>query len=199
MPLFIGLDLDNTIICYDRAFRTAAIERNLISKDFTGGKQPVCDHTRALKNGEQYWQALQGYVYGAGIHAAELFGGVKDFLVHAKKCDAQLFIVSHKTQFGHFDAARVDLRQAALGFLNSQGILDILPENQVFFTATREEKIARIGTLNCDVFVDDLEDVLLDPSFPAAIRKLWFTPSAKAHPALETFSNWAQIKQAIFP
>jgi len=201
VSLRIGLDLDNTIISYDRAFAVAARERGLIPAGFSGTKQQIRDRIRLLpgQDGETEWQKLQGYVYGAGLAHAELFAGVTLFLATAKASGAALHIVSHKTQFGHFDPARVDLREAALAFLEAQGVFAYLPREQVFFCATREEKIAKIKALGCDVFVDDLEEVFLDPAFPPGMRRLLFaTVPADARHGFEVCRDWAQIAQSVF-
>jgi hypothetical protein len=199
MALAIGLDLDNTLICYDEAFRAVALERGLIPEGFAGGKQKLCAHLQTLPQGETQWQKLQGYVYGAGISSAQLFDGVLAFLARTRSLGAEVFIASHKTQFGHFDETRVDLRRAALGFLKKAKVFDYLQESQVFFGATRAEKIARIAERRCDVFIDDLEEIFADPAFPRPIRKLLFAP---AHPDIkgnwEICANWAQIEQKVF-
>jgi hypothetical protein len=60
----IGLDLDNTLISYDRSFCSAAIERSLVPADFVGSKRDVRDRVRLLPAGELQWQRLQAHVYG---------------------------------------------------------------------------------------------------------------------------------------
>lgn len=198
MTLRIGLDLDNTIINYDRAFLLAARERGLVDPGFTGSKQQVRDHIRAAsKDGETEWQKLQGYVYGKGILQAELFDGVAAFLERAHQAGARMHIVSHKTQFGHYDPDKIDLREAALRFLEQNGVLIHIPREEVFFFTTRDEKIAKIKALGCDVFVDDLEEVLGDPAFPAATRKILFSSLSKVHGA-STCSDWADIARCVF-
>src|SRR5579872_866487 len=98
----IGLDFDNTIIRYDEVFREAAIQRDLVPASFSGGKQQVRDAIRLLPDGEQRWQALQGYVYGKGIQAATPFAGLGDFLRCARAHEDTILVVSHKTEYGHF-------------------------------------------------------------------------------------------------
>ena len=76
----IGVDLDNTIISYDRAFQFAALDQGVIESDCQYSKQDLREIIRNKQNGEIQWQKLQGYVYGKGIHKAELFQGVYRFL-----------------------------------------------------------------------------------------------------------------------
>jgi len=76
----IGIDLDNTVIRYDRVFRAIAAERGLIPPGFGGDKQAVRDHIRTLPDGERRWTALQAEAYGPRLEDAELFSGVDDVL-----------------------------------------------------------------------------------------------------------------------
>src|SRR6266705_6859342 len=119
----IGIDFDNTLIDYDRVFLAAARERGLVTADFLGPKRALRDAIRLLPDGELTWQRLQGYVYGAGIGGAVPFAGAAGFLRRCAAEGAQAFIVSHKTRYGHFDPARIDLREAARHWMIEQGIL----------------------------------------------------------------------------
>jgi hypothetical protein len=193
----IGIDLDNTLICYDGAFVAAAKARGLIEASFTGGKQQVRDALRQMPDGEQVWQALQGYVYGAGIENAALFDGAVDFLSRAKAAGHDLYIISHKTEFGHFDPLRINLRDAASNFLRTRGIFEFVPESLVSFHTTRDEKIQRIADVGCEWFIDDLLEVLDDPAFPATIRKFWFTDETERHPTLENYANWGSLTHGL--
>ena len=67
----------------------------------------------------------------------------------------------------------------------------------MFFADTRAEKIARICALGCGVFIDDLEEVFVDPSFPTDIKRVLFTsadapPSDRAIVVRETWSDIAR-------
>ena len=37
----VGLDFDNTLVCYDDVFLKAALENNLLAPNFSGNKQEV--------------------------------------------------------------------------------------------------------------------------------------------------------------
>lgn len=200
----IGLDFDNTIIRYDDVFREAAIQRDLVTAKFSGTKQQVRDAVRQLPDGERQWQALQGYVYGKGIRAATPFVGLDDFLRCANARRDTILIVSHKTEYGHFDPERVSLRQAAMqwmeqhGFFAERGFL-IAPGN-VHFLSSRSEKLNRIGELACNIFVDDLAEVLADPTFPPLVRRILFSERAEKSDGLpyEICRDWSSIKETIF-
>src|SRR5215469_4331457 len=97
----IGIDFDNTLIDYDEVFRALACERGLIDPGFRGGKDDVRRAVRALPDGEDAWQRLQGAVYGSRIADAVLFEGAGAFLRHARAEGHDILIVSHKTEYGH--------------------------------------------------------------------------------------------------
>ena len=193
----IGIDFDNTLIDYDRVFLDAARERGLVPRDFAGTKRAVRDAIRLLPDGEPIWQRLQGYVYGAGIGDAVPFPGAREFLARCVRDGVAMFIVSHKTRFGHFDPARVDLREAARGWMSAQGFLDAVPADHLYFEDDREHKIARIAALGCTHFIDDLEEVFADPSFPAGVRRILLAESGAAS-CDALCGDWQDVTAAIF-
>ena len=167
------------MIDYQPAFLENAKRRGLVAPDFAGSKQDL--KRKLLEHGqEKDWQALQGYVYGQGIHAAKLYPGVIEFLQLCQSQGWLLFIVSHKTKHGHFDEKKVNLRDAAIGFLKDQGVLDQaqvdLPIENIYFESTQAQKVNRICKLNLDCFVDDLEEILRHESFPSSTRGICFDP-----------------------
>ena len=117
----IGIDLDNTIISYDKAFQEGAISKGLVDKSCKLLKKGLRDLIRRGPDGETEWQKLQGYVYGEGINEADLFPGVYRFLWRCKQRKIDVEIVSHKTKFGHFDKNETSLRDSATIFLNIVG------------------------------------------------------------------------------
>src|SRR5262249_1037886 len=159
-------------------------ERGLIEADFRGGKDDVRRVVRALPGGEETWQRLQGAVYGSRIAGAVLFEGADRFLRRARAEGHDILIVSHKTQYGHFGPARVNLRQGALEWMEQKGFFSLegfgLAIENVRFAATREEKIAQIAALGFTHFIDDLPEVLDDATFPHDVVKILFTNGARA-------------------
>ncbi|WP_158812814.1 hypothetical protein [Methylocapsa sp. S129] len=200
----IGLDFDNTIICYDDVFLSAAKERGLLPADFHGGKQLVRDAIRLLPHGEVAWQKLQGFVYGRGIGGAQAFEGLGSFLKRTQAEGDTLFVVSHKTEYGHFDPDRINLRVAALNWMKARGFFDasgygVAVEN-VFFESTRDEKLRRIAATGCNVFIDDLEEVFADPNFPPGVERILFSdrPAVAAAVQFKVCANWPLIEEAVF-
>ncbi len=202
--LRIGIDLDNTLINYDHVFVSAAKSQGLIDADYHGSKKDLRDSIRKGPDGETQWMTLQGRVYGAQILEATLFDGAGAFLRRCRDEGCAVYIVSHKTEFGHFDAARINLRDAARRWLQAQGFFDqagfaVDPQN-VFFAATREQKCQRIAALKPAHFIDDLEEVFLEPSFPGDVERHLFQPGgqAKAGKPYSVHPSWAEIENVIF-
>jgi hypothetical protein len=180
MTLRIGIDFDNTIVDYRPVFRPAAIELGLLDAAFpSADKTVIRDHLRAQPGGELAWQQLQAHVYGHAIATAPAYAGLDRFLAVARDRGAMLAIVSHKGRFAAADPGGADLRAAAHAWLVARGIVDAnsIAAADVYFEATRAEKVARVQSLALTHFIDDLEDVLADPAFPPQTRGVLFGDS----------------------
>jgi hypothetical protein len=200
----LGIDFDNTLVTYDEVFRATAASWGQIGMGMSARKQAIRDHLRRLPDGELTWQRLQGHVYGKGIAEAKMFAGVDSFLRRCREQECPVLIVSHKTEFGHHDPDRVNLRQAALDWMSAQGFFRDsgygIPVENVYFEGTRAEKLARIGALGCSHFIDDLEEVLTDPQFPPAVSRILFSDGRDA-PVCASYivcPSWSQIEEHIF-
>lgn len=196
----IGIDFDNTIICYDEVFCHLAKLQHYVAPDFSGSKRELKAVIQASAEGDVAWQKLQGKAYGEFLSLARAFDGVKEFLEACRQRDnVEVFVVSHKTEFGHFDEKRINLRDAAKDWLRAQGFHQgakpAIAETNLFFETTREAKIARIKALNCTHFIDDLPEVLHAPIFPANVTGLLFQPDSTD---TNVYTNWKDIKHAIF-
>jgi hypothetical protein len=174
--LRIGLDLDNTLADYDGAFPRVARLLGIATAATT--KRALKDELRAAPGGDETWQRVQGLVYGRHIGEAVPHEGVLEFVARARLAGHDLWVVSHKTEFGHHDESRTPLREAAMRWLAQRGIVGDgaaqIPASQVRFADTRDAKVAAIAALDLDAFVDDLEEVLVHPGFPPATRRVWF-------------------------
>jgi hypothetical protein len=200
--LRIGIDFDNTIIAYDEVFCATAKSHGLVGSGFTGRKQAVRDSIRLLPGGELAWQRLQGQVYGKGIGQATMVPGVEAFLRRCKAEHATVVIVSHKTEYGHHDPDRVNLRKAALDWMAAQGLFEnahAIPPENVYFEGARAEKLKRIAALSLTHFVDDLEEVLTDPGFPPDVARILFSSDASsATGPYAVCPTWRDIERRVF-
>jgi hypothetical protein len=197
----IGLDFDNTIVCYDDAFYRAARERALIPADVTPTKDGVRNWLRAAER-EDDWTALQGYIYGARMDLAAAFPGVRAFMREAAEAGCAIRIVSHKTRHP-YRGEKYDLHKAALGWLEAQGFFEDkslgLHRANVHLELTKDGKLARIGALGCDSFVDDLPELLGEPAFPADTRRVLFDPNDAApdNPSYARARSWDEISSLL--
>lgn len=203
MAVCIGIDFDNTIAGYDQVFQAAAAGRGWLPAGFDGDKRAIRDTLRRMPDGERRWMALQGEVYGPRMGQARMLDGVDRFLRHCRDIGQRVAVVSHKTERGHFDPTETDLRQAALTWMEAQGFFAAagfgLNHADIHFESNREAKILRIVDLACDVFIDDLEEVLCDPAFPPACRRLHLAgDGAEALPGLVRCRGWAEVFDAVF-
>jgi hypothetical protein len=159
------------------------------------------DALRARPDGETDWRSLQAEVYGARMTDARLLDGAADFFGRCRSRGATVFIVSHKTHFAAADPGGVDLHAASLDWMTAQGFFEDegfgLDLGQVFFEASRADKLARIAALGCTHFIDDLEEVLLAPKFPKGVKRYLIGATVDA-PGINSFMKWQDITDDIF-
>jgi hypothetical protein len=199
----IGIDFDNTIACYSGTFIGLAREMGLPLDPASTTKVDVKRLVLASPEGELAWQRMQGQAYGRLMSSATMYPGVMEFLYLARQRGHEVVIVSHKTEFGHFDDSRVPLRLAALQWMQAQGLFEPtrggLTPQQVYFESTRADKARRIADLACTHFIDDLPEVFDEPCFPLATHKTLFQPLATAAPlaGLVAVTSWRSVTQSL--
>ncbi len=199
--MHIGIDFDNTIVCYDELFHREAVARGLIPRGVEPTKTAVRDHLRDTGR-EDAWTELQGFVYGDGIGGASLFPGVKDFLAAMRERRARVSVISHKTRFPVL-GPRTDLHEAARRWLVQNELLDrdgmSLSAEHVFFNETKGETLRRIAELGSTHFIDDLPAFLIEPAFPAHVERILFDPHGCTAPidGVHRASSWQQILAMI--
>lgn len=195
--LLIGIDFDNTIICYDRVFHKLALESGLIPHDLPAGKNFIRDHLRRAGK-EELWTEMQGLVYGDKIVEAESYPGIDNFLGYCKLKNISACIVSHKTRHP-YRGPKYDLHDAGYKWLQLKGFLDEekfgISSQQVYFELTMEEKIQRIVSLKCTHFIDDLPEILLSDGIPGNVKKILFDPSGDFQyiDTVERKRSWIEI------
>jgi len=198
----IGLDFDNTIVSYDALFHKVAAEQKVIPDTLSVNKVAVRDYLR--KEGkEDIWTEMQGYVYGERMQEASPFEGVIRFISEAKKQGHELRIISHKTRYP-FMGPKYDLHTSAILWIESH-LLDeggpLIGKDEYFFEQTKDEKIARISSCGCEIYIDDLPEILLHKHFPVTTVRYLFDPE-KHHmvtdiTALKPAHSWAQLRKEL--
>jgi len=201
--LRIGVDFDNTIICYDQAFAAQAQARQLLPQGLAPTKLAIRDHLRAVGR-EDEWTLLQGEVYGPGILAAEPFAGVTAFFRACRERGVPVCVISHKTVRPYLGPPH-DLHAWARSWLEGRGFFNAigsggagLEPGQVQFLPTKAEKAARIRELEVTHFIDDLPEFLAELDWPGLTRIL-FDPNC-AHAGEGRFSctaSWAELAERL--
>jgi len=175
----IGLDFDNTLVRYDKLFHQLAVEKGLISPSIECCKTTIRDHLRKHKKDHEF-TLLQAEVYGEQIKQAEPAEGMIDALINAKRNSKKFVIVSHKTKYP-YKGPKYNLRASAIKWLHKYGFLDEegigLSMEDIYFEDTKEEKAARIDSLRCTYYIDDLEEVL--DQLNNRVTKILYSPQQK--------------------
>jgi hypothetical protein len=192
----IGIDFDNTIACYDGVFHAAALERGLIPAELPRDKNSIRDHLNVTGRKDDFTE-LQGHVYGARMDLVALYPGFVEFVAAAHKAGHEIFIVSHKTRHPML-GPKHDLHAAANGFLAARGLVgdgaSQIDPARVFFELTQQDKVARVAALACEVFIDDLPEILAMPGFPDDMRRILFDPENRFETSgYHRRSSWAEI------
>ncbi len=180
----IGIDFDNTLVCYDQLFWTLAHDIGVVDESVAHQKDAVRDHLR--KQGlEAVWTNLQGKAYGSRILEASPFSGAIDAVTEFRRRGWEVCVISHKTR-SPIAGQDCDLHAAARKWLTTYGIIDLLFQSSahsaVFFELTKREKLQRIADVRCDWFIDDLPELLTDSTFPLNVGRILFDPHQRNVP-----------------
>jgi hypothetical protein len=201
--MIIGLDFDNTIVCYDQAIVKLSQLIPDLPPSICRTKLGLRDYLRSAGR-EAEWTVFQGTLYGPGMEHAEPFAGALETMLQMVAGGHRLVIISHRSRHP-YAGPPYDLHTAARAWvaqrLQSLGLFSSTLDDvdSVNFLETREEKIAMIAELKCDVFVDDLPEVLNDEHFPARTMPVLFDP-AREHVASGNFhplNDWHKLPKRL--
>ena len=205
LPLRIGLDFDNTIVCYDEAIALLADEMFKLPPDLPRTKLGLRDHLRKAGR-EEEWTAFQGELYGPGMACAQPFEGAIETMQALTREGHELMIVSHRS-LRPYAGPSYNLHEAARDWvykrLRSTGLF--LEEvrgheaSNIYFLETREAKIAKIAEMGCDVFLDDLPEIIFSPDFPTTTVGILFRPGGKGNneDCEHHISAWHQLRTLL--
>jgi FMN phosphatase YigB (HAD superfamily) len=198
----IGFDFDNTIVSYDALFHKVALEQGVVDQQVPVSKLAVRDHLRAT-NQEDIWTEMQGYVYGARMTEAEAYPSVFKVMRNLKNAGHTLAIVSHKTKHPYL-GRKYDLHASARQWIDRYLCVDGVPliaNENIFFEVTKEDKISKISEYGCDVFIDDLPEILLATNFPVQTQRFLFDPeqhhSENELPNIRIVSSWKTFESCV--
>jgi len=208
--LIIGIDLDNTIIDYRNTFWFTAVSTGIFSESEAHSfsikhgsvpdKNQIKHRLKCEEKNDFKWELLQGQVYGRYIQNAAIYPGAANFILHCKRRGIKVYIISHKTEFGHHETTQTSLRKEALNFLKQNDLLSRdygIQEKDIFFFDTRHEKVEKVAELNCRYFIDDLPEVFREENFPEKTTKILFDIQSE-HVMKWTCNSWQEINKIVF-
>lgn len=186
----IGLDFDNTIVCYDNAIRILSKELNL-PLSLNKSKIEIRDYLR-IQDRETEWTKFQGELYGPGINFANLYENCKETIKKLNNNQHELFIISHKTKYP-YEGVQYNLHKFANNWIEKNISQDIIKKNKIYFLETLDEKINIINLLQIDIFIDDLPEVINHINFPKYTKGIIFDPDKKFITYHNRITNWGEI------
>ena len=173
--MHIGVDFDNTIVCYDDVFQRVAVDRGLVPPSFATSKTGL-RHFLCAAGRENDWTEIQGEVYGNRMAEVTAYPGADlpgrlaaqrgpghDRQPQDALCPARAALRSSPGRPRLAGTAR-RLRSRAHRAGAGSGV----------FRIDRGEKLQRIAAVQCTHFIDDLPDLLAEPDFPAGGPPLSF-------------------------
>jgi len=196
--MIIGLDLDNTIVSYENVFPKIAEQQKLVPEGSCQSKIAVRDFLRQHDR-EAEWTELQGYVYGKCMDSADVFPQVLETLHAWSSQGFSFYILSHKTQFPCAGPA-FDLHATAREWIAKTfaELKKSLPESHIHFFPSKEDKISAIKQYQCDVFVDDLPEILMADHFPTDCKPVLFDPANKhCDSELPHVNEWRKLATLV--
>ncbi len=195
MTVSIGLDFDNTIVCYDTAIKTLAFEKYGIREpNFT--KENIKSELIA-RFGSDAWTEFQGELYGPGMRYAKPYANALKTIKKLKELNGVTFsIISHRTKFP-FVGKKYQLHSYAKDWVIRYGLLgSIFDSNQINFFESKEEKVRAIIKHDCAIFLDDLPDILNHRLFPKNTMGILFDPK-KRKQFTPRISNWTELEKFV--
>ena len=191
----LGIDLDNTIICYDELIYDLAKNKFPKINFLRNSKSKKMIKNEIIKiYGNEQWTKLQGIIYGKKILEARVFNGFRKGIQKLKD-EFEIFIISHKTNKAAI-GKNINLHAAAKKFLKKNNISfcknELIDKNKILFAGTQNAKIRLIKNKKIDIFIDDLDVVL--QSLPEMVTKIHFSKKKKT---FKNFYNWQKMTKDI--
>jgi hypothetical protein len=200
----IGLDFDNTIVCYDQAIEQMSEELLDLPRDIPRTKIEIREYLRNSGR-EQEWTAFQGEIYGPGMIFATPYTGAVEVMRELKLQGHSLLIISHRTR-RPYAGLNHDLHKAAREWiskhLHTNGLfVEKGKVKKAYFLETRRQKLDKISALDCQLFMDDLPEVLESKDFPKKTRGILFDPNKKGERNSEysrsVVNSWEELSSML--
>jgi hypothetical protein len=201
--MILGIDLDNTLVCYDGLFHAAAVAEGFMPPDGPRNKREVRSWF-VDRNREDDFTWLQGRVYGSDLALAKPYPGALACIANLIRAGVEVHVISHKTRFPVL-GPRHDLHRASWSWLDENGFRSagLLSSDHIHLEETMERKARRVAETGCSHFVDDLSAFFRHPAFPSAVNKILFAPEGEspenaASNNVMPIESWFAIEKWIF-
>jgi phosphoglycolate phosphatase-like HAD superfamily hydrolase len=194
--LTIGIDFDNTLVCYNNSILKLA-EQNFSLTNCLTSKVEIKSFI-INKHGGSAWTKFQGELYGPGMQYAEPYENAVETISELTSIGAKVLILSHRTKYP-YAGERYDLHKYAKAWIRENLKLkekNVLDETSAFFFENKAEKIKAIEDNACDFFLDDLVEIIGSKDFPVRTRGILFD-NEKKNIWSPSISNWNQLKTTI--
>jgi hypothetical protein len=192
----IGLDLDNTIISYDKLIFQIAKKKYLFSNKFKNKNKDFFKKEIIKKKNEKEWTSFQSLIYGKYINRAKITKNFYDSIFHIKNL-YDFHIVSHKTKWSK-EGKKINLIRSAKEFLRRNHISfcknSLIKKENIYFEDTIKKKIKRINKLGLNFYIDDLKKILT--KLPKKIHKIYF--NKEIDKKILTINDWQYLQTIIF-
>lgn len=195
----VGIDFDNTIVCYDLLFYKIAREENLIPKESPHSKIFIRDYLRR-QDKDEIFTTLQAEVYGKRILEACPSQGVLLAIKDLISKNYEVSIISHKSKYP-YKGPKYNLHNAAMLWLEKNNFIsnnsEGLSEKNIFFNQTKNEKIEKIHSLGCNFFIDDLPEIL--NMIKGNVKKILYSPqNIKISENYFVLKKWDELSSIIY-
>lgn len=197
--MIIGLDFDNTIVCYDEAIKQLAKEVPSLPPTTPKTKLGIRDFLRE-QDRETEWTEFQGKLYGPGMVHAQPFPAALEMIGAMQKAGHTTVIISHRSKHPYL-GPKYDLHESARQWIEKNLVIEgnaLISERDIHLNETKDAKVALVASLKCDFFIDDLVEILTHASFPSSTKKLWFSPGGTPgkndlHQNIRMIKHWNEL------
>ena len=155
----IVIDIDNTVVDYRKSLFNYLDQSNIFLKEINPKhKMNFIKSIIKKKYGDSFWQSIQAYIYSDLSNDVKFYNNCSCFIKKAFLANFEIYLLSHKTQFGLKQAKNINIREIAFkrisNWINEERIKECIKE--IIFTDTFEEKISFIKKIDPLIIIDDL-------------------------------------------
>ena len=192
----LGLDLDNTVIDYTRAYRALGPEFGVLPEQAT--RSGIRSTLRSSGPESYEWQHFQSRLYTEGLKYAQPAKGLTSLLSTCWERGIIVEIVSHKTPRSPTAFGSLDLHKPARAWLEQHlSKLEGLELDHIQFCETLTQKVEYINRRRYHVFVDDLIEVLEHPGWPTETVGVLYSTSMETSEGPRPIADFPTIERWI--